>query len=84
MPWFQGWKVRQREGNATGRTLLEVLDSVQPPVRTINKPLRLPLQDVYKIGGQEQSMSEQSDVDFNQCSVKFKLPLISIEFESIK
>ncbi|XP_057680107.1 elongation factor 1-alpha-like [Corythoichthys intestinalis] len=51
MPWFQGWKVRRREGNAKGRTLLEVLDSVQPPVRTINKPLRLPLQDVYKIGG---------------------------------
>uniref|UniRef100_G3NKW8 Elongation factor 1-alpha n=1 Tax=Gasterosteus aculeatus TaxID=69293 RepID=G3NKW8_GASAC len=51
MPWFQGWKSRQREGNASGRTLLEVLDSIQPPVRTANKPLRLPLQDVYKIGG---------------------------------
>uniref|UniRef100_A0A3P8WU44 Elongation factor 1-alpha n=1 Tax=Cynoglossus semilaevis TaxID=244447 RepID=A0A3P8WU44_CYNSE len=51
MPWFQGWKVRRREGNASGRTLLEVLDAIQPPVRTINKPLRLPLQDVYKIGG---------------------------------
>ncbi|XP_071340992.1 elongation factor 1-alpha-like [Trachinotus anak] len=51
MPWFQGWKVRRREGNASGRTLLEVLDSIHPPVRTINKPLRLPLQDVYKIGG---------------------------------
>uniref|UniRef100_A0A3Q3W960 Elongation factor 1-alpha n=1 Tax=Mola mola TaxID=94237 RepID=A0A3Q3W960_MOLML len=51
MPWFQGWKARRREGNASGRTLLEVLDSIQPPVRTINKPLRLPLQDVYKIGG---------------------------------
>ncbi|CAG10242.1 unnamed protein product [Tetraodon nigroviridis] len=51
MPWFQGWKARRREGNASGRTLLEVLDSIQPPVRTVNKPLRLPLQDVYKIGG---------------------------------
>eukprot|EP00064_Thunnus_orientalis_P018707 superscaffoldBa00004398_g18813 len=51
MPWFQGWKARRREGNASGRTLLEVLDSIHPPVRTINKPLRLPLQDVYKIGG---------------------------------
>ncbi|KAK7881708.1 hypothetical protein WMY93_030117 [Mugilogobius chulae] len=51
MPWFQGWKVKRREGNANGKTLLEVLDSIQPPVRTINKPLRLPLQDVYKIGG---------------------------------
>ncbi|XP_051910323.1 elongation factor 1-alpha-like [Hippocampus zosterae] len=51
MPWFQGWKVRRRQGNASGTTLLEVLDSVQVPVRALNKPLRLPLQDVYKIGG---------------------------------
>ncbi|XP_028290130.1 elongation factor 1-alpha-like [Gouania willdenowi] len=51
MPWYQGWKVKRREGMLSGKTLLEVLDSVQPPVRIINKPLRLPLQDVYKIGG---------------------------------
>lgn len=51
MSWFQGWKTTRKEGNASGRTLLEVLDSIQPPVRTVNKPLRLPLQDVYKIGG---------------------------------
>ena len=51
MSWFQGWKVKRREGHSSGRTLLEVLDSIQPPIRTINKPLRLPLQDVYKIGG---------------------------------
>lgn len=56
MPWFQGWKVRRREGTASGRTLLEVLDSIHPPVRTINKPLRLPLQDVYKIGGRSCSL----------------------------
>ncbi|XP_077365023.1 elongation factor 1-alpha-like isoform X2 [Festucalex cinctus] len=51
MPWFKGWKARRREGNMSGRTLLEVLDSIQPPVRIHRKPLRLPLQDVYKIGG---------------------------------
>ncbi|XP_029979671.1 elongation factor 1-alpha-like [Sphaeramia orbicularis] len=51
MPWFQGRKVRRRDGTLNGKTLLEVLDSIQPPVRTVNKPLRLPLQDVYKIGG---------------------------------
>merc|ERR1711885_79119 len=32
-------------------TLLEALDSVIPPARPVDKPLRLPLQDVYKIGG---------------------------------
>lgn len=35
----------------TGPTLLEALDSVEPPKRPSEKPLRLPLQDVYKIGG---------------------------------
>ncbi|MBN3307442.1 EF1A1 factor, partial [Amia calva] len=51
MPWFKGWKTKRKEGISNGKTLLEVLDSILPPVRTINKPLRLPLQDVYKIGG---------------------------------
>jgi elongation factor 1-alpha len=35
----------------TGPTLLEALDLVTPPSRPTDKPLRLPLQDVYKIGG---------------------------------
>ena len=34
-----------------GPTLLEALDQCTPPVRPSDKPLRLPLQDVYKIGG---------------------------------
>jgi elongation factor 1-alpha len=51
MPWFDGWKVTRKEGEATGKTLLEALDSIVPPARPTEKPLRLPLQDVYKIGG---------------------------------
>jgi elongation factor 1-alpha len=39
MPWYKG------------PTLLEALDSLEPPKRPTEKPLRLPLQDVYKIGG---------------------------------
>jgi elongation factor 1-alpha len=35
----------------TGPTLLEALDQVKPPQRPTDKPLRIPLQDVYKIGG---------------------------------
>ena len=34
-----------------GPTLLEALDLLDAPVRPVEKPLRLPLQDVYKIGG---------------------------------
>jgi elongation factor 1-alpha len=39
MPWYKG------------PTLLEALDNLEPPKRPTEKPLRLPLQDVYKIGG---------------------------------
>jgi len=35
----------------TGPTLLEALDGVTPPKRPTDKALRVPLQDVYKIGG---------------------------------
>jgi len=39
MPW---WK---------GNTLIEALDNIEAPKRPSDKPLRIPLQDVYKIGG---------------------------------
>merc|ERR1711978_380132 len=51
MKWFKGWSVERKEGNAKGTTLIEALDSILPPSRPTDKPLRLPLQDVYKIGG---------------------------------
>jgi elongation factor 1-alpha len=34
-----------------GPCLLEALDAIKPPKRPVDKPLRVPLQDVYKIGG---------------------------------
>ena len=34
-----------------GPTLLQALDAISPPERPTDRPLRLPLQDVYKIGG---------------------------------
>ena len=39
LPWYKG------------PTLIEALDNLEPPKRPMDKPLRLPLQDVYKIGG---------------------------------
>ncbi|OBS79935.1 hypothetical protein A6R68_21863, partial [Neotoma lepida] len=44
-------KVTRKDGSASGTTLLEALDCILPPTHPTNKPLRLPLQDVYKIGG---------------------------------
>merc|ERR1712117_721479 len=51
MGWYKGWNVERKEGKANGMTLLGALDSIIPPSRPTDKPLRLPLQDVYKIGG---------------------------------
>ena len=39
LPWYKG------------PILLEALDAIEPPKRPVEKPLRIPLQDVYKIGG---------------------------------
>jgi len=57
MPWYKGWTKKEILGKGkepkvlTGTTLLEGLDSISAPTRPNDKPLRLPLQDVYKIGG---------------------------------
>jgi elongation factor 1-alpha len=51
MPWFKGWNKETKAGKKSGKTLLEAIDSIEPPSRPTDKPLRLPLQDVYKIGG---------------------------------
>jgi len=51
MPWYKGWTKETKTGSYSGKTLLEAIDSIEPPARPVDKPLRLPLQDVYKIGG---------------------------------
>merc|ERR1711936_1189718 len=52
MPWYKGWNKETKEGGkASGKTLFEALDAINPPTRPSDKALRLPLQDVYKIGG---------------------------------
>jgi len=50
-PWYKGWNKETKLGKAAGKTLLEAIDAIDPPSRPTDKPLRLPLQDVYKIGG---------------------------------
>merc|ERR1711990_1164068 len=47
MSWYKGWST----DTGSGKTLIEALDNITPPTRPTDQPLRLPLQDVYKIGG---------------------------------
>jgi elongation factor 1-alpha len=51
MPWYKGWTKESKAGAKSGKTLLDAIDAIEPPSRPTDKPLRLPLQDVYKIGG---------------------------------
>jgi len=55
MPWFKGWKVlkgdKSDKKEHSGMTIMDALDNIDSPKRPSDKPLRLPLQDVYKIGG---------------------------------
>ncbi|KAF3491721.1 elongation factor 1-alpha [Arthroderma uncinatum] len=50
-PWYKGWSKETAAGKASGKTLLEAIDAIDMPTRPTDKPLRLPLQDVYKISG---------------------------------
>ncbi|KAL8285337.1 hypothetical protein RB601_006334 [Gaeumannomyces tritici] len=55
-PWYKGWtktvtKDGKKEVVVGGASLQDAIDDVTPPKRPTDKPLRLPLQDVYKIGG---------------------------------
>jgi len=51
MAWWKKSKIERKNDKYEFETLLECLDNIEPPSRPVDKPLRLPLQDVYKIGG---------------------------------
>jgi len=51
MPWYKGWTREIKDKKFEGKTLYDAIDNITPPERPVSKPLRLPLQDVYKIGG---------------------------------
>jgi elongation factor 1-alpha len=52
MKWFKEWSVVKADKKTyTGTTIIDALDNIDVPKRPSDRPLRLPLQDVYKIGG---------------------------------
>ena len=51
---LKGDNIKEKSPNTpwyNGPTLLEALDALQPPPRPVDKPFRLPIQDVYTITG---------------------------------
>jgi len=80
MPW---WK---------GPTLLEALDSMKEPVRPFEKPLRIPLQDVYKIGGigtvpvgrvETGILKPQMNVTFAPCGITTEVKSVEMHHEQL-
>ena len=69
-----------------GPCLLEALDNIKPPKRPTEKPLRLPLQDVYKIGGIGTVPSGRVETGILKpgMSVTFAPPMISAEVRSVE
>jgi len=51
MGWWKKQKIDTKGAKYEYATLFDALDNINPPVRPTDKALRLPLQDVYKIGG---------------------------------
>ena len=75
MEWFKGSSKEYKEGKetkkSTAKTLLEALDSILPPKRPTDKPLRIPLQDVYKIGGIGTVPGKNTDI-YHEPSIKLQ------------
>lgn len=48
--WYKGWRKETRRGALiSGKNLLDAIDAIEPPNRVVNKPLRLPVRNVYNI-----------------------------------
>jgi elongation factor 1-alpha len=92
---WQGDNMIERSTNMDwykGPTLLEALDQLDPPTRPSDKPLRLPLQDVYKIGGigtvpvgrVETGIMKPGDVvTFAPCNTTTEVKSIEMHHESL-
>ena len=86
MSLFINWKTERKKDNASGNTLFGTLDAILPPKRRTDKPLRLPLQDVYKIGGIErvQVGRVENDVLKPGRIVTFSPAIITTEIKKAK
>merc|ERR1711871_1745611 len=67
-------------------TLIEAIDAMEPPKRPTDLPLRLPLQDVYKIGGigTVPVGRVETGVIKPGMNVVFAPPMVSTEVKSVE
>ena len=95
---ISGWvgdNMLERSANTPwykGPTLIEALDKIEPPKRPTEKALRVPLQDVYKIGGigtvpvgrvETGILKPGMNVTFAPADVKTEVKSVEMHHESI-
>jgi len=93
MPWFKGANFLRPPTKKGGDpvkckvgTLIEAIDSMEPPKRPTDLPLRLPLQDVYKIGGIGTVPVGRVETGILKpgMNVVFAPPMVSTEVKSVE
>jgi elongation factor 1-alpha len=93
MPWYKGAnfvRAPKKKGGEPEKmkcvTLIEAIDSMEPPKRPTDLPLRLPLQDVYKIGGIGTVPVGRVETGILKpgMTVVFAPPMISTEVKSVE
>jgi len=90
-PWYQGWTTDVDGKRVTGKTLLEAINHLKEPKRPSDKPLRIPVQDVYKVGGvgtvsvgRVESGTIKPGMDITFAPVTITAPVKSIEMHHTK
>jgi len=93
MTWFKGAEFARPPAKKGGEpqkmkvnTLIEAIDAMEPPKRPTDLPLRLPLQDVYKIGGigTVPVGRVETGVIKPGMNVVFAPPMVSTEVKSVE
>merc|ERR1711983_61928 len=94
--WYKGWEAVEAkpksEKKNSGKTLLEAINCITLPERPTDKALRLPLQDVYKIGGigtvpvgriETGILKPAMVVTFAPCNVTTEVKSVEMHHESL-
>jgi len=93
MAWFKGAEFARPPAKKGGEpqkmkvnTLIEAIDAMEPPKRPTDLPLRLPLQDVYKIGGIGTVPVGRVETGIIKpgMNVVFAPPMVSTEVKSVE
>jgi len=93
MPWYKGWNIQTKNGEARGRTLLDALNmAVRVPKRYQYRPLRLPVGQVMTLEGighvitgkiEQGTVKAGDTVEFANCDCEGTVTSIQMHHQTI-